>query len=61
MPAAGPAITATGTTVLRVHPEIPAAANLIAQDFLPEIYRVVMTHADADSITYSVGVNSIAE
>jgi len=54
----GAAITATGTTVLRVHPELPDAANLVAQDFLPETYRVVMTHADADSITYSVNVNS---
>ena len=54
----GAAITATGRTVLRVHPEIPAAANLTAQDFLPEKYRVVMTHGDADSITYTVGVNS---
>ena len=50
--------TATGTTVLRVHPEIPAAANLTAQDFLPETYRVTMTHGDADSITYTVAVNS---
>lgn len=54
----GAAITATGTTVLRIHPELPDAANLVAQDFLPERYRIVMTHADADSITYSVGVNS---
>lgn len=54
----GAAITATGTTVLRVHPDIPAAAQLTAQDFLPAKYRIVMTHADADSITYSVGVNS---
>ena len=54
----GAAITATGTTVLRIHPQIPASANLIAQDFLPETYRVVMTHADADSITYTVGINS---
>lgn len=54
----GAAITSTGTTVLRVHPEIPSAANLTFQDFLPETYRVTMTHADADSITYTVGVNS---
>lgn len=54
----GAAITGTGTTVLRVHPDIPAAANLIAQDFLPEKYRIVMTHGDTDSITYTVGINS---
>ena len=54
----GAAITGTGTTVLRIHPELAAAANLTAKDFLPETYRIVMTHADADSITYSVGINS---
>lgn len=54
----GAAITGTGTTVLRVHPELPDAANLVAQDFLPETYRVSMTHGDADSITYTVGINS---
>jgi len=54
----GSAITGTSTTVLRIHPELTAAANLTAQDFLPEVYRVVMTHADADSITYTVGINS---
>lgn len=54
----GAAITAVSSTVLRVHPELTAAANLIAQDMVPETYRIVMTHADADSITYSVGVNS---
>lgn len=55
----GAAITTTGTTVLRIHPDIPAVANLTAQDFLPERYRIVMTHGDADSITYTVGVNSV--
>ena len=54
----GSAITGTGQTVLRVHPELTAAANLTAKDFLPNRYRVVMTHGDADSITYSVGINS---
>ena len=53
------AITSVGRVVLRIHPELLAAANLTAQDFLPRVYRVVMTHADTDSITYSVGINSI--
>ena len=57
----GAAITGTGATVLRVHPDLVAAANLTAQDFLPETYRVVMTHADADSITYTVGINSVVQ
>lgn len=57
---ASAAITGTGTTVLRVHPELTAAANTIAKDVLPAAFSLVATHADADSITYSVeyiGVN----
>lgn len=53
------AVTAVGTTVLRVHPDLVAVANLTANDFLPRKYRVVMTHADADAITYSIGINSV--
>ena len=53
---ASAAITATGTTVLRVHPELTAAANLVAKDVVPRIFAIDAVHADADSITYSVGV-----
>ncbi len=48
------AITSTGLTVLRVHPQLSAAANTIAKDMLPAAVSVTATHADADSITYSV-------
>lgn len=48
------AITGTGLTVLRVHPQLTAAANTIAKDFLPPSISVTATHADTDSITYSV-------
>jgi len=51
----GLAITATGTTVLKVYPGITASANVSASDLLPQIWRVRMVHADVDSITYSVG------
>lgn len=53
----GAAITGTGTTVLKVYPNAVAVANLVANDFVPKTFRVLMTHADADSITYSIGVN----
>lgn len=52
---ASAAITGTGTTVLRVHPELTAAANTIAKDMLPHAIKVTATHADTDSITYSLG------
>ena len=50
----GVAITAVGTTVLKVYPGIAAAANVAASDVVPPVWRVRMEHADADSITYSV-------
>jgi hypothetical protein len=51
---ASAAITGTGLTVLRVSPHLTAAANTIAKDILPQSLKVVATHGDADSITYSV-------
>ena len=48
------AIAATGTTVLRVHPVLTAAANLIAKTIVPPMITMTATHADTDSITYSV-------
>lgn len=56
----GNAITDTGTTVLKVHPEIGTLANGAARDVVPDVFRVVMTHGDADSITYSVAVHLVA-
>lgn len=52
------AIVGVGTTILRVYPGLfPVTANLVANDILPFLWRVTATHADADSITYSVGAN----
>lgn len=42
------------TRVLKIGPGLTASANLIANDVLPSVIRVTMTHGDADSITYSV-------
>lgn len=54
---AGSAVTAVSTTVYRVHPALTAAANSVAKDFIPRNIRISVDHLDADSITYSVGVN----
>jgi len=51
---ASAAITGTGTTVLRVYPGLTASPNVIANDVLPLVWRVIATHGDSDSITYSV-------
>lgn len=52
---ASAAITGTGTTVLRVFPGATASANVTANDQIPEVWRILATHADGDSITFSVG------
>ena len=54
------AITATGTTVLRIHPSIVAVANLAASDLVPSNWRITPVHGDADSITYTVGVELVS-
>ncbi len=52
------AIAATGTTVLRIAPELTAAANTIATDIIPPRIRISAVAADGDSMTYSVTVHS---
>ncbi len=48
------AIVGTGTTVLRVSPHLTAAANTIAKEHLPPVIRIVATHGNANSQTYTV-------
>jgi hypothetical protein len=55
----GAAIVATGTTVLKVYPGIAPVAGGAASDVVPNTFRVTMTHADADSITYSVSASLV--
>lgn len=54
----GVAIVAAGTTVLKVHPNLTIAANLVANDLIPKHFRLTMTHGDATLTTYSVVFNS---
>ncbi|TDC63884.1 hypothetical protein E1258_09570 [Micromonospora sp. KC207] len=55
----GAAITATGTTVLKIYPGIATVAGAAASDVIPQTVRLVMTHADADSITYSAAAHLV--
>ena len=48
------AITATGLTVLRVNPQLTAAANTIAKDVLPQALKITCTAADSKSVTYEM-------
>lgn len=50
----GAAITGTGTVVMRVGASLAAVANLAALHPLPANFRVVMTHGNSKSHTYSV-------
>ena len=52
------AITAVGTTILRIGPELTASANTIAKEAIPPVIRVNPVHNDSDSFTYSVTVHS---
>ena len=49
------ALDTTGTTRLRVYPGIIAAANVAANDFLPEKAQVRVAHSTAHSVVYSIG------
>ena len=51
----GAALAATGHTVIRIYPGITPAANVAFAEAVPRTWRLNMDHADATSITYSVG------
>lgn len=52
------ALTAAGTTVLRVYPGLVAAANLTANDVLPRVWRVSTTIAGTTpAVTATIGAS----
>jgi hypothetical protein len=53
--AAFAAKTDVSTDELLIYPGCPATANVSVNSALPRVWRVVCTHTDADSITYSIG------
>lgn len=53
------AVTGTGTTTLTVFPGAPVTANVAANAAVPAAWRVVPTHGDTDSITYSVSATEL--
>lgn len=52
------AVASATTKVLRLHPSL-TAANDVAKESLPAVWRITATHSDTDSITYSVGASMI--
>jgi hypothetical protein len=53
----GTAITSTGTNVLKIGRGMTPVASAVATDQLPLYFRVILTANNANSMTYSVGVN----
>ncbi|MBA3760130.1 MAG: hypothetical protein H0X07_06310 [Gemmatimonadales bacterium] len=52
-------IGAVSTTVFKVGPGLTAAANLVANEYLPRALQFSVSHGDADSATYSVGYSLV--
>lgn len=50
----GPAIAATGTTILKIYPGISAIANGASSDILPSVWRVQLTGASTPDMVLSV-------
>lgn len=55
----GAAVTTNVTNVYKVYPGMTAVANSVANDVIPRTFRIVITANNANTITYSVGVNLI--
>lgn len=56
----GAAITTNSTNRYRVGPNLAAVANSVAQDYMPRVFRIVVTANNANSATYSVGYHLTA-
>lgn len=53
---AGAAVVTNVTNVYKVGPGLTAAANAVANDFLPGLIRILVTANNANPATYSVGI-----
>jgi hypothetical protein len=56
---AGAAVTTNSTNVYKVGQGLTAAANAVANDLLPRSFNIVITHNNANTITYSVGYSLV--
>jgi hypothetical protein len=55
----GSAITTVSTNKLIVYPGAAVTANASANEPLPAVWRVIVTHNNANAITYSVGAQLV--
>lgn len=56
---AGAAVTTTSTNVYKVYPDLTATTNVSANDIVPETFRILITHNNANAMTYSVGASLV--
>jgi hypothetical protein len=54
------ALVATATTVLTVYPGLTAIANVTVSDVIPEIWRLRLIANNANPVTGTVGVSTLA-
>lgn len=52
-------VTGVSTNTYKVHPDLAAVANLTVNDVLAGTFRVVVTHGNATSCTYTVGYSIV--
>jgi hypothetical protein len=53
-----PTLSATGTIVMKVGPELTAGTN-VAKDYIPYLFHVDVTQSGGVSATYSIGASLI--
>jgi len=53
----GAAVNSVSFNIYKIHPDFTAAANLVAKEGIPYLWRVRVVHVDVESLTYSLGVN----
>lgn len=56
---AGAAVTTDSTNVYKVYPGLVVAANAAANDILTATFRILVTHNNANAMTYSVGASLV--
>ena len=56
----GAAVATVSTTTYVVYPGITETANVDVSAPVPKTFRIRVTHADADSATYSVGYSTVS-
>jgi hypothetical protein len=52
---AGAAVTTNSFNTYSVFPGAAATANVSANDFLPEVWRIITTANNANAATYGIG------